>query len=41
MLQIEMVCKQLAEDPLLQNGFHGVGFSQVRSKLHFHIFLLV
>lgn len=26
--QVEMVCQQLAEDPLLQNGYHGLGFSQ-------------
>ena len=35
MKQIEMVCQQLAEDPLLQNGYHALGFSQVTK--HFKI----
>jgi hypothetical protein len=28
-----MVCQQLAEDPLLQNGYHALGFSQVQNLL--------
>ena len=27
--QIEMVCKQIAEDPELQNGYNALGLSQV------------
>ena len=28
-VQIEMVCKQIAEDPELQNGYNAIGLSQV------------
>ena len=35
MKQIEMVCQQLAEDPLLQNGYHALGFSQVTKHIKF------
>ena len=44
-VQIEMVCKQIAEDPELQNGYNAIGLSQVSKnrarvirkiiKLHF------
>lgn len=26
--QVEMACKQIASDPMLQNGYNAVGFSQ-------------